>query len=240
MKKTSYTPQFSKPIQFVSLLVFFLLSIYTGLAQTTYSSVRIQQAAKEHVLSLYGGKVKAEALKSIGDQVFSQSHVEARILDDEKRTASFANVVIEFFVGEKIIRRVSVPFRITIDRLVPVATKRIAPGSLISEEDIEWKERTIAANDDAITDPQSLIGRRTTAMISPGEPIRTKYLGATNGIVRNQLVSIVVRTGNILIRTQGKAIDDAAPGETLQVIRTGGQTTILCRALGNGIVEVVR
>jgi flagellar basal body P-ring formation protein FlgA len=222
------------------MLALMMLDTHCASAQTTYSSVRIMQAAKEHITGMYGGAVKAESLKNIGDQVFGQANVEARILDDEKRTASFANVVIEFFVGEKIIRRVSVPFRITMERLVPVASKRILPGSLISEQDIEWKERTIAANDDPITDPQALIGRRSVAMIGAGEPIRTKYLGAANGVVRNQIVSMIVRTGSITIRTQGKAIDDAAPGETLQVIRTGGQTTILCRVISNGVVEVVR
>lgn len=209
-------------------------------AQTTYSGIRIMEAAKSHVFEMYGATVKAEAIKNVGDQVFAQANIEARILDDEKRTASFINVVIEFLHGEKIIRKVSVPFRITMERLVPIATKRIAPGALISEEDIEWKERTVAANDDAITDPQQLVGRRSVAMIAAGEPIRTKYLGASNGIVRNQAVSMIIRTGNIFIRTQGKAMADAAPGETLQVLRTGGNTTILCKALGNGIVEVVR
>ena len=83
-----------------------------------------------------------------------------------------------------------------------VAARTLRAGTVLQAEDIA------AAGDDATgdADPTPLIGLETRVAVYAGRPLRKEDLGPPTMIARNQPVTLAYHRGGLIIRTEGRAL----------------------------------
>jgi len=122
---------------------------------------------------------------------------------------------------------------------VPVAATALPAGTIIAQEHIALEERPMASiRMRNFLPADSIIGKKLTENISASEALTTDKLTQADGIRRGQTVTLVARSGPIVITAQARALGDALPGEIVTVVRNGSTASIRATALGDGIVEV--
>lgn len=224
-------------LQVLAVLCLAVVSSYTVYAQSTFSAERLTNAARTYVQHK-AGTDKVELKGSIADQTFAQSGVQARIKESDLASGELQNVVVEFVHSDKVIRQLSIPFRVERTVSVPVAVASLPAGTQIAREHIITEERPMASvRMRNLVPADSIVGKKLKVRIEVGEPLTAEKLTQADGIRRGQTVTLVVRSGPIVVTTQARALGDALPGETVTVVRNGATASIRAVAVGNGIVE---
>jgi flagella basal body P-ring formation protein FlgA len=104
---------------------------------------------------------------------------------------------------------------------VPVPVRRLLPGEVIRESDLEWVQvhanRVTNAN---VIDPRHIIGHAPRRPIRAGEPIRANDLQVSVMMKRGAMVTMVLETPQMLITTQGRAMEDGAEGDLISIMNT--------------------
>ncbi|WP_230678369.1 MULTISPECIES: flagellar basal body P-ring formation chaperone FlgA [Yersinia] len=104
------------------------------------------------------------------------------------------------------------------------ARHAIKPGVVIQSEDIESRtgslERLPAG---LIFNKEHIIGQTTTRSISPGNPVLQNQLRARWAIMSGQAVEVIATGPGFRIRAKGKALDNAALGESLRITMRSGK-----------------
>lgn len=118
------------------------------------------------------------------------------------------------------------------------AARPVSTGQTITPEDIVLQNTNLTQMPDGIlTDPQQVIGKIAATNLAAGLPLRPQMLRAPYVILRGQAVNLVVQGRGFNIRSEGKALTDAAEGQVVQVRNKSGKI-IRGLARPNGIVEV--
>lgn len=123
---------------------------------------------------------------------------------------------------------------------VPVAVRRLLPGEVVRESDLEWTqvhaERITAA---IAVDPSRIIGHAARRPIRAGEPIRANDLQVATVMKRGAMVTMVLETPRMLITTQGRAMEDGAEGQLVNVMNTSSNRVIKAIVVDPSTVSVV-
>lgn len=122
---------------------------------------------------------------------------------------------------------------------IPVLADTMRPGDIIAANDIDWID--IAYDKKAsrlVRDEKELIGKTPRRSLIAGQAIRTHDLEEPTVISRNSTVMIRAETGALTITAKGRALDDAAKGETVRVMNLQSKKTIEGIATGYGEVTV--
>jgi flagella basal body P-ring formation protein FlgA len=110
---------------------------------------------------------------------------------------------------------------------VPVAVRRLLPGEVIREGDLEWTQvhadRVTTA---IVVDPANVIGRAPRRPIRAGEPIRANDLQIATMLKRGTMVTMMLETPRMLITTQGRAMEDGAEGQLVNVMNTSSNRVV--------------
>lgn len=123
---------------------------------------------------------------------------------------------------------------------VPVPVKRLSPGTVISEGDIEMirvKESELSRN--MVTDEGQLIGQSAKRTLIAGQPVALGSVEPPVLVQRNGLVTVVLKSGAMLLTAQAKAIEDGAQGEVIRVKNTQSDRVIEAVVTGLNRVEVI-
>jgi flagella basal body P-ring formation protein FlgA len=122
---------------------------------------------------------------------------------------------------------------------VPVLTRRINRGDVISRGDIDMVElKQDGVPRDAVLDPDGIVGKTPRRLIGAGMPMRPADLQAPVILSKGSLVTLVVRTDRMLITARGKALEDAADGEIVRVLNIRSKSTVQGIVDGPGHVIV--
>lgn len=92
--------------------------------------------------------------------------------------------------------------------------------------------------EDAVTAGTSLLGLRTKRMLNERSALRRSAVEPAPAVRRDQLVSMLVRSGTVTIGASGVAKDDGAVGEIIPVQRLGSKEMVQARVVGQQIVEI--
>ena len=187
----------------------------TAAAQSTFSSERLLEAARAHL-----------------QQLASTTEVEP--------TGSIAeNVVVELTYNDKVIRQLSIPFRVARTVAVPVAAVSLPAGTVLSHQHIAIEQRPAASvRTRTLVAVDSLVGKKLTSNVAVSEPLTTDKLTQADALRRGQNVKLLARSGSIVVSSHARALRDALPGEQVTVVRNGASASIRATALGNGVVEI--
>lgn len=122
---------------------------------------------------------------------------------------------------------------------VPVLKNRLSKGDVIKSQDIHWitiEESKL--NKNAITDLDDLIGMTPKHSIKDKVIIRTNDLDTPKAVNKNGLVTMLLHSGTLVLRAQGRALENGAMGEVIRIVNTQSNTEVNGTVTGAGLVTV--
>ncbi len=123
---------------------------------------------------------------------------------------------------------------------VPVLRRRMLPGAVIRERDIEWRGvRADRLGRNVVRDQANLVGKSPRRPIRAGEPVRGNELRKPILVPKNSLVTIRLQTARMVLTVRGRAMEPGAQGDVIRVVNTKSNTIISANVTKPGIVEVI-
>ncbi|MDE1151957.1 MAG: flagellar basal body P-ring formation chaperone FlgA [Micavibrio sp.] len=122
---------------------------------------------------------------------------------------------------------------------VPVVRSVLHSGDVISLGDIDYTSiRTADLSPNVVTDAHKLVGMSPRRSVSPMKPITTVDIVLPVIIKKGDLVTMVLKSPTMTLTTQGKALENAADGESLRVINISSNQTLDAVVTGPKTVAV--
>lgn len=95
-----------------------------------------------------------------------------------------------------------------------------------------------------LSDPEelkkNLIGRMLKHDIKAGQPIFMRYTEKKTAIKRNQMISVIVGSNSLAIGFQGKALEDGAVGDFIEVLYPHSKRTIKAQVVDSNSASLVK
>lgn len=116
-----------------------------------------------------------------------------------------------------------------------LANRTLRVGTVLSASDLRLPKGT--QPDDVY---QAMIGKEVRRAIYVGRAISEHDLGPPTLIRRNQVVTMVYRTGRLGLRTQGRALGSGGMGELVEILNLDTRFKVRATITGPNQVEVFR
>ena len=114
--------------------------------------------------------------------------------------------------------------RVAVQVTYYTAARPIGPGDTLTATDLQPRDGDLASlPQTVITDPSQALGAVSLERIAAGLPLRTDMLRSASSVVIGQTVRLVAAGPNFTISTEGSALNNAAPGQRVQVRARNGQ-----------------
>jgi len=167
----------------------------------------------------------------------SEPTVEIDNIDYFERTGRFTAIVSAPDNLEKNRMRLSGRVFRTID--VPVLSDRVLRGDVIREADIQFvRMNADRVQTDTIIDAAELVGMTPRRGIRAGSPIRSADVQRPLLVKKNSLVIIVHKMRNMMLTAQGKALENGADGDVIQIRNAQSDLVVEAEVIGPGRVAV--
>ncbi|MBK1666232.1 flagella basal body P-ring formation protein FlgA [Rhodospirillum rubrum] len=149
------------------------------------------------------------------------------------------SAVLEAPAGEADAERVRISGRLFATREIPVLSRRVGRDEIIGPRDVSFlRERLDRLPPDAITDVADLVGMTPRIAVRDGQPLRRADVVRPILLKKGALVTMELRMPGIAVSAQGRALDNGAEGDTVRVINTASNQTILATVSGGNRVIV--
>lgn len=123
---------------------------------------------------------------------------------------------------------------------VPVLTRRITPGDTISQNDIQWVRVPAARVSQNIIDTaQDLVGFTPRRSLRPGELVRSGDVEPPRMVEKGAIVSITYAFANMTVTSRGRALEEGALGDTINVLNQRSHRTIQVEITGVNEAQIV-
>jgi flagella basal body P-ring formation protein FlgA len=124
---------------------------------------------------------------------------------------------------------------------VPVPARRLMPDEIIGETDLVTVSLPMGRlNEFSVTNPEDLVGQQVRRMLPEGRPVMVQSVMAPLVIDRGERVRIRFDDGAIVLTAPGRALNDAASGDTVRVVNLVSNLSLVGTAQADGTVEVTR
>ena len=189
--------------------------------------------------------IKQQTAGLAGKVAFSVEPIDSRlVLDDCSRMEAFlpagSQLIGRVSVGVRCLDakgwRVFIPVQIKITRNLIVSARPLSSGQTLSAQDIA-KQSMETMQDEGITDEKRVLGKVLRYSISAGTIIRPEMLRASYTVRQGQAVQITVHGGGFTLSNSGIALNNAGPGESVQVRIESGRV-IMGTATEDGSVQI--
>lgn len=131
-----------------------------------------------------------------------------------------------------------VPVTVRIEAPVVVAARPLVAGRVLSADDVTLQSQDLTQLPPGVlTDVSRVVGQTLTVGLLPGYPLRQDMLRPPLVIRQGQPVKLIARGGGFSVSAEGRALGNAAAGQTVQVRAPAGQT-VTGVARPDGTVEV--
>jgi flagella basal body P-ring formation protein FlgA len=121
---------------------------------------------------------------------------------------------------------------------IPVLTRNIRSGEIISAEDIAVQSINVRGYDQFVTGADQLVGQSARRALVANRPIRPLDIGQPVLITRGQLVTILYQTDNMALTATGKAMENAGINQAITVMNGQSNRTIQAVVSGPNLVTV--
>ncbi len=149
----------------------------------------------------------------------------------DARTGRFAAVIV-VPTGSRSAERTPVTGQVYALIEVPVLNRRMRRNETISRDDVDLRQmRQNGVDRNAILDADRIVGQTPRRLLRAGTPLRPGDLRRPIVVAKGSLVTLVMRTKNMILTVKGRAAHDAAMGEAVRVVNTRSKTAV------EGIVE---
>lgn len=124
-------------------------------------------------------------------------------------------------------------------RQVVVLSRPVARGEIIADEDvIEARINATQVNERSAVSADQLVGMQAQRNLREGAAVNTADLREPNIIERNQPVTIIYRTPNMVLSAQGRALEAGARNDFVNVLNIQSKRTVQARVSATGEVTV--
>lgn len=120
---------------------------------------------------------------------------------------------------------------------VLVATRVIPANAIILADDIQLRDVSAPSG---IQDPNLVIGMEARKALFAGRPILTSDIGVPAVVERNQLVQLVFSRSGLVIRTDGRAMGRAGPGDIVRVMNLASRSLVTAKVDAEGVAHVLQ
>jgi flagellar basal body P-ring formation protein FlgA len=122
---------------------------------------------------------------------------------------------------------------------IPVPTRLISAGDIIAADDLEWQPVHLTRlSGNSLTDAEQLVGRMAKRPLKAGQILRQSDVAVSPVIRKNDLIRLVVKTGQMTLSVQGKALQDAALGQTVRVVNVNSNRQLTGTVIDAGTVAI--
>ncbi len=122
---------------------------------------------------------------------------------------------------------------------IPVLARRIEPGEVIKQRDIEWiSTRADRLNRNTVRSPERLLGKSPRRPIRAGQQIKSADLRDPVLVEKNSMVTIRLESPRMVLTAQGRALDQGAAGDVIRVMNTKSKTIVDAAVTASGAVQV--
>lgn len=116
---------------------------------------------------------------------------------------------------------------------VPVVTRRILPGEIIKNSDIDiLSVRSDHLQRNAIVDVAQLVGKSPKRTLRPGRPITARDVREPVLVPKRGLVTIYYQRPRMTLTAKGRAMEDGAEGEVIRIANVQSNTVIEAVVIG--------
>ena len=103
--------------------------------------------------------------------------------------------------------------------------RNLMAGEIVGAADLVWSSQAIAPAD-APGDPDMVIGMAARRPLREGAAVQARDLTAPLVVKRDEMISVAFESGGISLILQGKALKDAAVGDSVQVLNPQSKKVI--------------
>lgn len=121
---------------------------------------------------------------------------------------------------------------------LPVLTRRINRHEIIGNNDVTMKRIEKKDAPDQILALSDVVGQSATRSMRQGSVVIGRDLTAPIVVRRNTVVTMLVRSGRLILSAKGRALSDAAAGDIISVINTGSNRIVEGRVTPSGTIEI--
>ena len=116
-----------------------------------------------------------------------------------------------------------------------VASRTIRAKEIVGPDDVLLREVVVPGG---ISDPGLVIGQEARVALYAGQPVRPGDVGPPAIVERNAIVALVYAHNGLTIRTEGRALDRASPGDVIRVMNLASRTTVTAMIASDGAAFV--
>lgn len=111
--------------------------------------------------------------------------------------------------------------------------RNISAGEIVQAADLVWSDEVIAGPN-APGNPDAVIGQAAKRPLRGGAAVQSQDLAAPIAVHRDETISVAYEASGISLVLQGKALKDAAMGESVQVLNPQSKKVIEAVVAGPG------
>ncbi len=197
-----------------------------------FRKVKLAEKKGTKIEIQFDKRVVGLSLAASEEPIFDLTH-----FDYNRDTQRFRGKVVAQSAGRPIVQ--SIMGRVAVQRKVPVLAHHLASGDIIGDKDLQWvwmDERRLG--EDTLVEISQVVGQELRREQSDGDPLRARDVIPPRLVKRGALVTLKVETPYLLVTTQGRALQDAALGETVRVTNTQSSRVIEGVVDRSGVVHV--
>jgi len=123
---------------------------------------------------------------------------------------------------------------------VPVLREEMAPGETISADDVTWSVLSSRrVNRTLLVSKEAVIGKEPVRPLRADRPLRESDLRRPRLVEKGDVVTMVVRKGQLTVTAMGKAMENGAKGDTVRLVNTDSNRSVDAVVTGHDRVRVV-
>jgi len=156
-------------------------------------------------------------------------------------TRGYVAIPVEVLVNGKVDRVILCSVNIRTFQNVFVVVKGVGKGNAFDETwaVLQRVETTKYSDCDLITFRGQLTGVQTKRMLKERTILRAEYFEPIPAVRQNDIVSVLVKTNNVVIGAAGIAKQEGCIGDEIKIQRLGSKEILTAKIVGKNIVEVV-
>ena len=122
---------------------------------------------------------------------------------------------------------------------IPVLGRPFQRGEIVQEQDITWVSMRITAlNRQIITDPVKIVGLSARRPLRSGQPLMVGDVERPSVVTKGALVTMSYKMPGMTLTDQGRALENGAIGDTINVLNERSHRTIQATVVAANAVEL--
>ena len=227
----------------IFFLIFIVLFFKTTLSftETFYTSEDFKNIFLKEIknkLSWIKGEIYLEKIRIEPENINISKEMSYKVKFITTPKVGSNLLILEFRKG-KILKRVKIWGYIEAKVPVVVLKRPVLNKAILSEEDITLELKPFSRlPQDVILNKESAIGKQVRMSLKAGTVLRYSHIQRPVIIKRNQIVYIVARGHNFIVRAKGVALQDGREGERIKVKNLSSKKVLWGKVISSEEVEV--